>query len=76
MHINLTKEILKEQAELLQTISVREDAHTDGEIKLAMSCCLDVISETYGYASYRQLSAAIDHDIDIKTRVKEYYEKA
>jgi hypothetical protein len=63
MQITLTKALIKKQALLLQEVSVRNDTLNGGLIKITLSSCYEMLSETYGFESWKHLSAALKKEL-------------
>ncbi len=59
MNINLTKDILKAQALLLQSVSTRADIQTGDSIKITLSSCYQLMAQSYGFKDWNTLSALL-----------------
>ncbi len=62
MKIELTKEIIKAQALLIQEISKYEDPNNGGIIKIKLSSCYQLIAKTYGFKSWNKLSEKLKEE--------------
>jgi hypothetical protein len=59
-NIQLTKEILRRQALLLQEISTQPDLNTGEPVRIQISSCYSLLASTYGFKNWNTLSDFIE----------------